>query len=113
MRIWNFLIIYSCWSDGGLIEENDTAVDENLGEKKTVFLKDVLPKDEYKVRDPRTKAGRPHRAASTKSKIQGSHRTRTKETPKISNQLAPRGPRTRRCVDSCIKWLKKKRKKRK
>ena len=49
MRIWNFLIIYSCWSDGGLIDENDSAVDENLGEKKTVFLKDVLPKDEYKV----------------------------------------------------------------
>ena len=83
MRIWNFLIIYSCWSDGGLIEENDTAVDENLGEKKTVFLKDVLPKDEYKVRDPRTRAGRPHRAASTKSKIQGSHRT----------SLVPPGPK--------------------
>lgn len=49
MRIWNFLIIYSCWSDGGLIDENDTAVDENLGEKKAVFLKDVLPKNEYKV----------------------------------------------------------------
>ena len=49
MRIWNFLIIYSCWSDGGLIDENDTAVDENLGEKKTIFLKDVLPKAEYKV----------------------------------------------------------------
>ena len=44
MRIWNYLIIYSCWSDGGLIEGNDTAVDENLGEK-TIFLKDVLPKD--------------------------------------------------------------------
>ena len=57
MRIWNFLIIYSCWSDGGLIDENDTAVDENLGEKKTVFLKDVLPKNEYKVGDPRNRAG--------------------------------------------------------
>ena len=63
MRIWNFLIIYSCWSDGGLIDENDTAVDENLGEKKTVFLKDVLPKNEYKVGDPRNRAGRLHRAA--------------------------------------------------
>ena len=75
MRIWNFLIIYSCWSDGGLIEGNDTAVDENLGEK-TIFLKDVLPKDEKM----------------------------TKETPKISIQLAPRGPRTKRCVNPCIKW---------
>ena len=48
MRIWNFLIIYSCLSDAdkkGLEDENDTAVDE----EHTVFLKDVLPKEEYKV----------------------------------------------------------------
>ena len=48
MRIWNFLIIYSCLSDAdkkGLEDENDTAIDE----EHTVFLKDVLPKEEYKV----------------------------------------------------------------
>ena len=48
MRIWNFLIIYSCLSDAdkkGLEDENDTAIDE----VHTVFLKDVLPKEEYKV----------------------------------------------------------------
>ena len=44
MRIWNFLIIYSCWSNA---DENDTAVDEN--KEHSVFLKDVLPKEEYKV----------------------------------------------------------------
>ena len=52
MRIWNFLIIYSCLSDAdkkGLEDENDTAVDENQDNENTVFLKDVLPKEEYKV----------------------------------------------------------------
>ena len=52
MRIWNFLIIYSCLSDAdkkGLEDENDTAVDENQDNEHTVFLKDVLPKEEYKV----------------------------------------------------------------
>ena len=52
MRIWNFLIIYSYLSDAdkkGLDDENDTAVDENLDKEHTVFLKDVLPKEEYKV----------------------------------------------------------------
>ena len=32
----------------------------------------------------------------------GPHRTRTKETPKISHQLAPSGPQTRWCLDP---WL--------
>ena len=52
MRIWNFLIIYSCLSDAdkkGLEDENDTAVDESQDNEHTVFLKDVLPKEEYKV----------------------------------------------------------------
>ena len=51
MRIWNFLIIYSCWSDAGkkaLEDENDTAVDGDLEERNSVFLKDNLPKAEYK-----------------------------------------------------------------
>ena len=52
MRIWNFLIIYSCLTDAGkkaLDDENHTAVDEDLEEKKSVFLTDILPKKEYKV----------------------------------------------------------------
>ena len=47
MRIWNFLIIYSCLADAGkktLNDENHTAVDEDLEEKKSVFLTDILPK---------------------------------------------------------------------
>ena len=51
MRIWNFLIIYSCWSDAGkkaLNDENDTAVGEDLEERNSVFLKDNLPKAEFK-----------------------------------------------------------------
>ena len=52
MRIWNFLIIYSCLADAGkkaLNDENHTAVDEDLEEKNSVFLTDILPKKEYKV----------------------------------------------------------------
>lgn len=56
MRIWNFLIIYSCWSDAGKakqsVDENDTAaVAKPVGEEENhgVYLKAVLPPEEYKV----------------------------------------------------------------
>ena len=63
-------------------------------------------------RNPRTRASRSSESVGPRSRsvpesVLGvgrsseSHRTRTKETWKISHQLAPSGPRTRRCVDPC------------
>ena len=50
MRIWSFLVVYSCWSDAGKekqsVNENDTAAKALT--KGQVFLKDVLPPEEYK-----------------------------------------------------------------
>ena len=46
MRIWNLLLIYSSWSDAAKkVDENDTAVGEKNVE---VYLKDVLPQEDYK-----------------------------------------------------------------
>ena len=50
MKIWNFLVVYSCWADAGKekqsVNENDTAAKALT--KGQVFLKDVLPPEEYK-----------------------------------------------------------------
>ena len=53
MKIWNFLIIYSCWVDAGVKApaENDTKlpVDKPAGDKpKQVILKGLIPEDEFK-----------------------------------------------------------------
>jgi len=59
MRIWNFLVIYSCWSDAGKkkqsANENDTAVVEKQAVRGQVFLKNVIPPDAYKVFEKSTK----------------------------------------------------------
>ena len=50
MRIWNLLLIYSSWSDAATkVDENDTAAVGNQNEKNVeVYLKDVLPQEDYK-----------------------------------------------------------------
>ena len=59
MRIWNFLVIYSCWSDAGKkkksAKENDTAAAEKQAVRGQVFLKNVIPPDAYKDFEKSTK----------------------------------------------------------
>ena len=59
MRIWNFLVIYSCWSDAGKkkqsAKENDTAAVEKKALRGQVFLKNVISPDAYKDFEKSTK----------------------------------------------------------